>query len=69
MEQKERVQQVRSALGVLSEEHRTVLVLREIEGCCYETITEILELPVGTVRSRLHRARLELRLLLEQDQA
>jgi len=39
------------------EEHRAVLVLREIDGCCYETISEILNLPIGTVRSRLHRAR------------
>ena len=45
----------------LSEEHRAILVLREMEGCCYETIADVLELPVGTVRSRLHRARLQLR--------
>jgi RNA polymerase sigma-70 factor (ECF subfamily) len=38
-----------------------VVVLREIDGCCYETISEILSLPLGTVRSRLHRARLQLR--------
>ena len=61
LEQKERCQQVRQAIDRLSEEHRTVLVLREIDGCCYETIAEILELPIGTVRSRLHRARLHLR--------
>jgi RNA polymerase sigma-70 factor (ECF subfamily) len=38
-----------------------VIVLREIDGCDYETIGEILDLPVGTVRSRLHRARMQLR--------
>ncbi len=61
LEQEERCRQVREALKVLSDEHREVLVLREIDGCCYETIAEILDLPVGTVRSRLHRARLQLR--------
>lgn len=66
LEQEERCQQVRCALAALGEEHREVIVLREIEGCCYETIAEILSLPVGTVRSRLHRARLQLRELLAE---
>ncbi len=57
----ERVGQVHEALAELSDEHRNILVLREIDGCCYETISEILDLPIGTVRSRLHRARLQLR--------
>ncbi len=57
----ERAGQVRDALQVLHEEHRTILVLREMEGCDYETIAEILDIPVGTVRSRLHRARMQLR--------
>ena len=61
LEQDERCRQVRQAIAALSEEHRTVLVLREMDGCCYETIAEILQLPIGTVRSRLHRARLQLR--------
>jgi RNA polymerase sigma-70 factor, ECF subfamily len=61
LEREERCRQVRRGLMKLNEEHRTILVLREIEGCCYETIAEILTLPVGTVRSRLHRARLQLR--------
>ena len=61
LERDERCRQVRQAIGRLSEEHRVVMVLREIDGCCYETIAEILELPIGTVRSRLHRARLQLR--------
>jgi RNA polymerase sigma-70 factor, ECF subfamily len=61
MEREERCRQVRHAIAQLPEEHRTVLVLREMDGCCYETIAEILDLPVGTVRSRLHRARMQLR--------
>jgi len=61
LEREDRCRQVRQALDQLSEEHRMILVLREIDGCCYETIAEILDLPVGTVRSRLHRARMQLR--------
>jgi RNA polymerase sigma-70 factor (ECF subfamily) len=61
MEIKERCRQIQDAIATLSEEHRSVLVLREIDGCCYETIAEVLQLPIGTVRSRLHRARLQLR--------
>lgn len=61
LQREERARQVHAALAAISEEHRAILVLREMEGCCYETIAEILELPVGTVRSRLHRARMQLR--------
>ena len=53
--------QVQQALALLSEEHRTVLVLREMEEYSYESIADILDLPIGTVRSRLHRARLQLK--------
>jgi len=60
-ERNEQCRQVRQAIDQLNEEHRTVIVLREIDGCCYETIADILDLPIGTVRSRLHRARLQLR--------
>jgi RNA polymerase sigma-70 factor (ECF subfamily) len=61
MRQQERVDQVQAALATLSEEFRVVLVLRDMEDCDYQTIAEMLELPLGTVRSRLHRARLQLR--------
>jgi RNA polymerase sigma-70 factor (ECF subfamily) len=61
LEQQDRITQVRLAMAALSEEHRAVLVLREMEECSYETIAEMLELPVGTVRSRLHRARIQLK--------
>jgi RNA polymerase sigma-70 factor, ECF subfamily len=61
LERKERCGQIRHAISQLPEEYRAVLVLREIDGCCYETIADVLDLPVGTVRSRLHRARLQMR--------
>ncbi len=53
-------QQVQLALNDLSEEHRAVVVLKEYDGLRYEEIATILKIPVGTVRSRLHRARREL---------
>lgn len=62
--EQERAELVHSALAELSIEHRQIIVLREIDGCSYEEIAEILDSPVGTVRSRLFRARLELRDLL-----
>jgi RNA polymerase sigma-70 factor (ECF subfamily) len=60
----EQAKLVHIALGKLAADYREVIVLREIEGCRYDEIAEILELPVGTVRSRLFRARLALRDLL-----
>jgi RNA polymerase sigma-70 factor (ECF subfamily) len=61
MLRQEQAGQVQQALSALSDDYRAVLVLREVEGCCYETIADILDLPIGTVRSRLHRSRLQLR--------
>ena len=58
---REQAELVQAGLEALSIEYRQILVLREIEGCSYEQIAEILELPIGTVRSRLFRARLQLR--------
>jgi RNA polymerase sigma-70 factor (ECF subfamily) len=65
LEQRDRIARVHAALLELSQEYRQVLVLREMEGWSYETIAEVLDLPIGTVRSRLHRARSELRALLQ----
>ena len=65
----ERVVLVRSALSELSEEHRAVMVLREVNNYDYETIAAILEVSVGTVRSRLHRARAQMRQSFERLQA
>jgi RNA polymerase sigma-70 factor (ECF subfamily) len=48
---------VNSALDGLSEEHRTVIALREIDGLSYQEIASAMSVPVGTVRSRVFRAR------------
>lgn len=48
---------VNSAMESLPEELRTAIVLREIEGLSYEEIASIMECPIGTVRSRIFRAR------------
>lgn len=61
LERTERVAQVQTALSQLGDEQRSILVLREMDDCSYEQIADILEIPVGTVRSRLHRARAQLR--------
>ena len=55
------VYRVRKALADVNETFRTVLVLRHLEGHSYDAIAEMLDLPVGTVRSRIHRGRSELR--------
>lgn len=48
-------------LEQLDDDHRAIVVLSDIEGMGYQQIAEILDLPIGTVKSRLHRARMELR--------
>ncbi|HUX01701.1 MAG: sigma-70 family RNA polymerase sigma factor [Phycisphaerae bacterium] len=53
--------QVQHALDGLDEEYRTVVVLRDVQHCDYREIAEIVGVPTGTVKSRLHRARLLLR--------
>lgn len=55
---------VGAALERLDEDHRQILLLRDVEDLSYEEIAEILELPRGTVKSRIHRARAELAAVL-----
>ncbi len=69
LEQHEQERRVHRALARLSPEHRAVLVMKDMEGQKYELMAEVLQVPIGTIRSRLHRARLELRELLEKDEA
>jgi RNA polymerase sigma-70 factor, ECF subfamily len=68
-EQADQEVRIQTALNRLSPEHRAVLVLKDMEGQKYETMAEILQVPIGTIRSRLHRARTELREVLEKDEA
>ncbi|WP_442984200.1 sigma-70 family RNA polymerase sigma factor [Schaalia sp. ZJ405] len=54
-------EQLRDALESLSEDHRMVIVLADVEGLSYKEVSEALGVPIGTVMSRLHRARKTLR--------
>ena len=68
MERREDEARLYAALARMSPEHRDVLVLKDLDGQRYEEIALVLGVPIGTVRSRLHRARMELRNLLEPDE-
>ena len=56
-EKSETVETVRRAIAHLPEDQRQILILRDMEGLSYETIAQALSLEIGTVKSRLHRAR------------
>jgi RNA polymerase sigma-70 factor (ECF subfamily) len=60
-EHREVRERIEDGIARLDDEHRTVVVLRDLQGFAYETISGLLECPIGTVKSRLHRARLALR--------
>jgi RNA polymerase sigma-70 factor (ECF subfamily) len=68
-EQRELQERVEWALGQLDDEYRAAVVLKDIEDLDYASIAEILEVPVGTVKSRIHRGRLVLRKLLRDERA
>ncbi|MEZ6064952.1 MAG: sigma-70 family RNA polymerase sigma factor [Planctomycetaceae bacterium] len=57
----ERQSMVQQALSELPPDYRAVLVLKEMDGLSYEEIATAMDVPIGTVRSRIHRARLELK--------
>jgi len=65
----ERVGMVRKALSMLDPIFQNIIVLREIEGLSYEEIQESLDIGMGTVKSRLARARAELKKILEDMDA
>ena len=63
-ERNETVKLVRDAISRLPSDQREVVILRDIEGFSYEDIASMLGIEVGTVKSRLNRARLKLRELI-----
>ena len=64
MEHKELGGEIERAIARLRPEYRTCILLRHVEGRAYEEIAEILNLPLGTVKTYIHRARNELRIAL-----
>ena len=64
LDRSETVAAVRAAIAKLSDEQREIVILRDIDGHTYEEIAEMLDLEIGTVKSRLNRARANLREML-----
>lgn len=58
---------VSRALASLAPEHRAAIVLKEVEGLSYREIADSLDWPLGTVATRIHRARLELKAKLQES--
>jgi len=65
----ESIEQVHAGLERLVREHREVLVLRFLEGMTYEEIARVTGCPLGTVRSRIHYAKLALQSALKRDES
>jgi len=59
---------VQGAVMQLSEDYRTVVVLKHFSGCSYQEISQILQLPEKTVKSRLYTARQVMKKVLEEDE-
>ncbi len=66
--EKKMIQQlIQGGLQKLKEDQRELLVLRDLQGFSYEEMGELLGLPEGTIKSRLHRARMDLKQVLERS--
>jgi len=66
IEREQRLEEIAGAFRRLSEDHRLVITLHDIEGYTLAEIQAILDCPIGTLKSRLHRARARLRELIEE---
>ncbi len=67
LERRERQQRLELKLKLLRPEYRSLLVLRDLEGLSYTEIADVLDMPLGSVKGRLHRARAELIDLLRRN--
>ena len=66
LENSELGRELAAALDEVSEEHRRIVLLRDVSGLSYTEIAEVLEISEGTVKSRLSRARIALRTILQK---
>ena len=57
---------VQQALSVLPDDFRTIIILRDIQELSYDVISKIIDVPLGTVKSRINRGRLKLQILLKK---
>ena len=67
LDQRELSERVHGALLRLSEDLREVVILRDLEGFAYEEIVEIVRVPIGTVKSRINRGRVEMAKMLRKE--
>ena len=67
LQKKAAAETLEEALSLLSEEHRAIITLRDINDFEYDEISKILGISLGTVKSRLSRARFALRKILEKN--
>ena len=67
LEQKERMRLLREGLNELPEDMRQIIVLRDMRGMNYEEIAQVLDIPLGTVKSRVNRAREKRGKILQQS--
>jgi len=67
LDEDQRIDQIQSAFNRLSEEHRVLLTLHDIEGYRLVELESMLGIPVGTLKSRIHRARARMRDILTRE--
>jgi RNA polymerase sigma-70 factor (ECF subfamily) len=65
LEAREIGSEIELAIGELREEYRTAIILRHVDGRAYEEISQIMDIPLGTVKTYIHRARKELQAHLQ----